>query len=61
MVTWSVGTQTNFVKNYYIVFFWKMVPKWSQYMYEYHMNIGLFGRNFNLILDKKSFNPIHHW
>ena len=24
-------------------------------LYKYHMNIGLFGANFNLILDKKGF------
>ena len=28
---------------------------WIKLIYEYSMNIGLFGANFNLILDKKGF------
>ena len=51
-MTWRVGTKINFVGKYMV--FLKNCS-WMKLIYEYYMNIGLFGANFNLILDKKGF------
>ena len=63
-MTWRVGTKINFVGKY---MFFLQNGSWIKLIYEYSMNIGLFGANFNLILDKKGFiresilGVLHHY